>query len=226
MWLIDYFDPGCVAYNIPVAYLAEGPFDTAALQTAVDQMLVRHETLRTSFYEEDGDLFQRVENEVTARVEMTDISHVSEANRDQALETLIREQARRSFDLSHAPMVRFHLFRLADQRHVVFFNIHHIIADRRSLGILRDELSTLYQAAVQKQAATLPNFLSNMRTTRCGRQSIWPMVECRSKPTIGRRSLRHCLPIWNYRTTATILKNVLRGGKLLRLRLTRPCGIH
>ncbi len=157
MWLIDYFDPGCVAYNIPVAYLAEGPFDTAALQTAVDQMLVRHETLRTSFYEEDGDLFQRVENEVTARVEITDISHVSEANRDQALETLIREQARRSFDLSHAPMVRFHLFRLAEQRHVVFFNIHHIIADRRSLGILRDELSTLYQAAVQKQAATLPN---------------------------------------------------------------------
>ena len=157
LWLIDYFDPGCVAYNIPVAYSAEGPFDTAALQTAVDQILVRHETLRTSFYEEDGDLFQRVESEATARVELTDISHVSEADRDQALETLIREQARRPFDLNHAPLVRFHLFRLAEQRHVVFFNIHHIVADGRSLAILREELSALYQAAVQNQAAALPN---------------------------------------------------------------------
>ncbi|MGB8479148.1 MAG: condensation domain-containing protein [Acidobacteriaceae bacterium] len=157
MWLIDYFDPGCVAYNIPVAYSAEGPFDTAALQAAVDQVLARHEALRTSFYEEDGDLFQRVESDVSAPVELTDISHVAEANRDQALEALIREQARRSFDLNHAPLVRFHLFRLAEQRHVVFFNIHHIIADGRSLAILREELSALYLAAARNQPAALPN---------------------------------------------------------------------
>lgn len=157
LWLIDYFDPGCVAYNIPVAYSVEGPFDPAVLQTAVDQILVRHETLRTSFYEEDGDLFQRVATEVTARVELTDISHVSEADRVQVLETLIREQARRSFDLNHAPLVRFHLFRLAEQRHVVFFNIHHIIADRRSLAILGEDLSAFYQAAVRNEAAALPN---------------------------------------------------------------------
>jgi condensation domain-containing protein/tubulysin polyketide synthase-like protein len=157
LWLIDFFDPGCVAYNIPVAYSAEGPFDADALQTAVDQILVRHETLRTSFYEEDGELFQRVANHVTARVELTDISHVSEADRDQVLERLIREQARRPFDLNQAPLVRFHLFRLAEQQHAVFFNIHHIIADRRSLAILREELSALYQAAVRNETAALPN---------------------------------------------------------------------
>ena len=157
LWLIDYFDPGCVAYNIPVAYFVQGPFDAVALQTAVDQLLVRHETLRTSFYEEEGDLFQRVANEATATVELTDISHVSEANRNQALEALIREQARRRFDLNEAPLVRFHLFRLAEQRHVFFFNIHHIIADGRSLKILAEELSTLYQAAVRNEPATLPN---------------------------------------------------------------------
>ena len=163
LWLIDHFDPGCVAYNIPVAYSVQGPFDPAALQTAVDQMLVRHESLRTFFYEEDGDdeedgdLFQAVDSKANTIVEFTDLSDISEANRDQALETLIREQARRPFDLHQAPLVRFHLFRLTEQRHVVFYNIHHIIADRRSLTILWEELSTLYQAAVRKETDTLPN---------------------------------------------------------------------
>jgi hypothetical protein len=69
---------------------------------------------------------------------------------------LIREQAGRTFDLSQPPLVRFHLFRLAEQRHAVFFNIHHIIADRRSLTILCEELDTLYQAAVRNETAHLP----------------------------------------------------------------------
>jgi hypothetical protein len=157
LWLIDHFDPGCVAYNIPIAYSIQGPFDPAALQMAVDQMLVRHESLRTYFYEEDGDLFQAVAREANTTLEFTDLSNLSEANRDQALETLIREQGRRSFDLNQAPLVRFRLFRLTEQRHVVFYNIHHIIADRRSLTILWEELSTLYQAVVRKETATLPN---------------------------------------------------------------------
>ncbi len=157
LWLIDHFDPGCVAYNIPIAYSIQGPFDPAALQTAVDQMLVRHESLRTYFYEEDGELFQAVASEANTTLEFTDLSNLSEANRDQALETLIRKQGRRPFDLNQAPLVRFHLFRLTEQRHVVFYNIHHIIADRRSLTILWEELSTLYQAVVRKETATLPN---------------------------------------------------------------------
>lgn len=157
LWLIDHFDPGCVAYNIPIAYSVEGPVDLAALQTAADQMLVRHEMLRTSFYEEDGDLFQAVATEVSTTVEFTDLSILAGTNRDQTLDTLFREQARRPFDLHQPPLVRFHLFRLTEQRHVVFFNIHHIIADRRSLTILWEELSALYQTAVRNETVNLPN---------------------------------------------------------------------
>ncbi len=156
LWLIDHFDPGCVAYNIPIAYLVEGPVDLAALQMAADQMLVRHEILRTSFYEEDGDLFQAVAPEAGTMVEFTDLSSLAETNRDQELDTLIREQARRPFDLHQPPLVRFHLFRLTEQRHVVFFNIHHIIADRKSLTILWEELRILYQAAMRNETANLP----------------------------------------------------------------------
>jgi hypothetical protein len=156
LWLIDHFDPGHIAYNIPEAFFVKGPIDLQALQRAVDRLLSRHETLRTSFYEEDGELFQAVAPAVQAPVEFTDLSVLTTGDRDQALYTLIREQAGRPFDLSQPPLVRFHLFRLAEQRHAIFFNIHHIIADRRSLNILCEELDALYQAVIRNETAHLP----------------------------------------------------------------------
>lgn len=156
LWLIDHFDPGHVAYNIPEAFVVEESIDLRAFQFAVDQLLSRHETLRTSFYEEDGELLQAVAPAARAPVEFTDLSVLAEADRGQALYALIREQAGRPFDLSDPPLVRFHLFRLAEQRSAIFFNIHHIIADRKSLSILCEDLDTLYRAAVRNEPATLP----------------------------------------------------------------------
>ncbi len=155
LWLIDHFAPGNVAYNIPEAFAIEGSVEAEALQKAVDGLLARHETLRTWFYEDEGELLQAVSPEAMAPVGFTDLSGIAESDRDQALQSLMRVQARLPFDLRHAPLVRFHYFRLADQRHVVFFNIHHIIADRRSLGILKEELILLYRAAVLNQPAGL-----------------------------------------------------------------------
>ncbi len=157
MWLIDHLEPGNVAYNIPEAFVVEGPIDTGAFQKAVDGLLKRHETLRTAFYEEDGELLQSIHPDICAQVGFTDLSMVAEDNRQQTLRKLIQEHGRQPFELDQPPLVRFHLFRLAEQRHVVFFNIHHIIADQRSLNILREELSALYQAAMRNESARLPD---------------------------------------------------------------------
>ncbi len=156
LWLIDHFTPGNVAYNIPEAFLIEGPVEIEALQKAVDGLLARHETLRTFFYEEEGELLQAVSPDARATVGFTDVSMITESERDQTLRKLIREQARQPFDLNEPPLVRFHLFRLTDQQHAVFFNIHHIIADGRSLIILQRELSLLYQAAARNETPRLP----------------------------------------------------------------------
>jgi iturin family lipopeptide synthetase A len=156
LWLIDHFDPGHIGYNIPAGFLVDVPIDLAALQSAVNQLLSRHEILRTSFYEEEGELFQAVASWVPAPVEFTDLSSVSKLDRDQTLRTLISDEAQKPFDLLQSPLVRFHLFRLEENRNAVFFSIHHIIADRKSLIILCDELNLLYQAAAQKQTANLP----------------------------------------------------------------------
>ncbi len=157
MWLIDHFTPGNVAYNIPEAFIVERPVDLRLLQIAVDRLLGRHETLRTRFFEDEGDLLQAVSDSVRAPVGFTDISTTPEKNRDQALRGLIRKQARQPFDLNQPPLVRFHLFRLTKQRHVIFFNIHHIISDRHSLAILQHELIVLYHAGVRNEPAMLPD---------------------------------------------------------------------
>ena len=156
LWLIEHHEPGNVAYNIPEAFLINTHVELIALQDAVNQLLMRHEMLRTSFHEDDGDLFQSVSAEARADVGFTDLSFLPEANRDPMLRKLIRDHARQSFDLRRPPLARFHLFRLGEEKHILFLNIHHIISDRKSVDIIREELVALYQEATGDEPANLP----------------------------------------------------------------------
>jgi hypothetical protein len=146
IWLIDHFAPSNVAYNIPQAFAVDGAIDPQILQAAVDRLLARHESLRTFFYEDEGDLLQAVSNDARAHLRFTDMSGTAAPDQNRELDRLIRGLAQQPFDLKQPPLVRFHLFRLANERHVIFFNIHHIIADARSLIILRQELAAFYEA--------------------------------------------------------------------------------
>ncbi len=154
MWLIDHFTPGNVAYNIPEAFFTEGPIVVGTLQKAVDDLLARQAALRTCFYEEDGELLQSVSADARATLEFTDLS--DRENSREILRTLIREQGRRPFTLDRAPLVRFHLFRMPGEQYAIFYNIHHIVADRQSLRILKQELIALYVAAARNEPAALP----------------------------------------------------------------------
>lgn len=156
LWLIEHHEPGNVAYNIPEAFLINMHVELTALQEAVNRLLMRHEMLRTSFHEDDGDLFQSVSAESRTDVGFMDLSFLPEANHNQALRELIRDHARQPFDLQRPPLARFHLFRLGEQKHVLFLNIHHIISDRKSVDIIREELVALYQEATNNEPANLP----------------------------------------------------------------------
>jgi Condensation domain/TubC N-terminal docking domain len=156
MWLIDHFDPGNVAYNIPEAFLFRFSLDLEILQRSVDLLIARHEILRTSFHEEDGELFQAIAAEAHTEVGFTDLQSLSETEASSKCRALIREHAHRPFDLRSPPLVRFHFFRVAPERDVLFVNIHHIISDLRALFILREELMICYQAFSANTAPDLP----------------------------------------------------------------------
>jgi hypothetical protein len=156
MWLIDHFEPGNVAYNIPEAFLFSFSLDLKLLQRSVNLLIARHEILRTSFHEEDGELYQAIAAEAHTEVGFTDLRSLSKAEASSKCRALIREHAHLPFDLRFPPLVRFHFFRVTPDRDVLFINIHHIIADLQALFILREELMVCYQAFSAKITPDLP----------------------------------------------------------------------
>jgi amino acid adenylation domain-containing protein len=156
MWAIDQMTPGNPAYNLPYAYRLRGPLDVAALQTAVDGIVARHEALRTTFTLVDGEPQQLIHPRLEVPPELVPLEALPPLEREAALQRLATEQARRAFDLSRLPLVRVVLFRLAEAEHVLLLNLHHIVADGLSIALFVRELDTLYRALTEKREAKLP----------------------------------------------------------------------
>ena len=156
MWLIEHFDPGNVSYNIPTAFRIDSSLDIDRLQKSIDLLIARHEILRTSFHEEEGELFQTIAPAANTLVGATDLTSLPEEEADREARTLIREHARQLFDLRQAPLLRCHCFRITPASDLLFLNIHHIIADLQSLSILREELAVCYQSVSTNRAPDLP----------------------------------------------------------------------
>jgi amino acid adenylation domain-containing protein len=105
----------------------------------------------------NGEAVQVVLKEVDVPLHFTDLSsEVNVEQREQRLKALLIEEGRKTFSLDHAPLIRFHLFRLTPELHVVFYNVHHIVADQWSLDTLKRDLSRLYADALHVEAAVLP----------------------------------------------------------------------
>ncbi len=155
IWLIDHFDPGNIAYNIPEAFISP-PLDLELLQKTMDLLIARQDIFRTGFHEKNGELYQSIESEAHTRVGATDLTSFSEAEADIQCRLLIRDYARRPFDLRRPPLLRFHIFRVTPARDVLLLNIHHIIADRQSLLVLREEVVETYQALARNAKPNLP----------------------------------------------------------------------
>ncbi len=154
LWVLTQLDEDSAAYNIPLHLSIDGRFDPAALQTALNQVVARHESLRTVFITLDGEPRQKVLPSLSVPVEVIDAS--DDADAEATARRLAREEARRPFDLATGPLLRLVVVRLAEQRHVVLCTMHHIISDGWSIAVLSCELLALYEAARKRQSIQLP----------------------------------------------------------------------
>ncbi|WP_138762452.1 non-ribosomal peptide synthetase [Pseudomonas lactis] len=156
LWITWQLDPNSSAYTIPGALHLRGELDEDALRHSFQQLIQRHEALRTRFYERDGQAFQRVEASADFELPIIDLSDLPHAEREARAQQVREEQARSPFDLEKGPLLRVTLVRLDDEEHQLLVTLHHIIADGWSLNILIDEFSRLYAAAAQGQPLELP----------------------------------------------------------------------
>ena len=126
-----------------------GELNIEAAQASLQELVNRHEVLRTSFPEVGDSTIQDIAAEMEVPFAMEEI-------REDELDQVLREQARRPFDLSHGPLIRASLFRIGSQDHVLLVVMHHIVSDGWSLGVMLREFNALYDSFSRGTASPLP----------------------------------------------------------------------
>ncbi|MEE4152466.1 amino acid adenylation domain-containing protein, partial [Pseudomonas viridiflava] len=153
LWFLAQMEDANSAYNIPLGLQLTGQLDTRALKRALERIVVRHDSLRSRFIQQEGE----------ARVQAAPVSVVPDllwqdlrGQDEQALQRVVREEAAQPFDLLDDLPIRGRLLCLAEDRHVLLLTLHHIVADGWSLGVFTRELTALYRAFSQGLDDPLP----------------------------------------------------------------------
>src|SRR5689334_15477774 len=148
LWFLARYETEAGLYNVPVALRLRGELNIEAAQAGLQEMVNRHEVLRTSFREVGDGTIQ----DIAAGME---VPFAMEEIREDELDQVLREQARRPFDLGHGPLIRASLFRVGSQDHVLLVVMHHIVSDGWSLGVMLREFNALYGAFSRGAASPL-----------------------------------------------------------------------
>ena len=157
LWFLDQFQPGSPIYNIPIAVGLPGLLNLDALHRAFNEIIRRHEVLRTCFATRHGHPVQLISQALSLDIPSFDLRRLSPPDRQAELSRLANLEAQRPFDLRRPPLLRASLLRLADRDHLVLLTMHHIISDGWSMGIFLKELSVLYQAFALRRPSPLPD---------------------------------------------------------------------
>ncbi len=155
MWVLDQMRPGNPAYNLPVAFRLLGPLNVAALEESFNQLVRRHEALRTTFATKDGELLQFIQPDLHIKIDVRKLEALPGDGEDRLLES-VSEFSVSPFDLSRLPLIRILLIKVREDEHALVINIHHIVADGISIGLMFEELNQFYQAFTCGGPAQVP----------------------------------------------------------------------
>ncbi|WP_411143365.1 amino acid adenylation domain-containing protein [Streptomyces sp. x-80] len=155
LWFMDAYEPGGTEYLSPTGLRLRGPLDADALRRALADLVERHESLRTVFDTVDGRGVQIVRPAAPVPVPLTDLSALPAAERDAALDRLLREQTATPFDLRRGPLLRATLVRLGEADHVLALCLHHIVTDGWSSSVIVRDLEAMYRARLRGTRADL-----------------------------------------------------------------------
>ncbi|MGY2990309.1 amino acid adenylation domain-containing protein [Bradyrhizobium sp. USDA 4508] len=156
LWFLDQFDPGSAVYNIamPVRFAA---LDAAVLEGALNDLIVRHETLRTTFDTVADEPVQVIAPSLQIKMPVHDLRNMPEEARKLESQRLIAQQMRMPFNLKHGPILRAELIRLHNNDNRFLLTIHHIAADGWSMDIISRELVAFYEARLSRRSPSLPD---------------------------------------------------------------------
>jgi len=156
LWFLDQLLQENVGYNIPNAIRIKGELDIKAVETAINHIAARHEILRTTFDNMDGKPVQVISPHKNIALEVRDLSNLLESPDSRKLQDILSEEAWKPFNLKNGPLWRVILFKLGENDHILFMNIHHIISDAWSNGVFVKEFAEIYHAIIKGRDILLP----------------------------------------------------------------------
>jgi aspartate racemase len=156
LWFLDRLVPGNAVYNESSAVELGGAIDVAALERALNEIVRRHEALRTSFPEVDGKPVQAVSPSLLLKLPLIDLSELLCEQREAEARRLTLEEAVSAFDLARGPLIRARLLRLGQDRYTLLLTMHHVVCDEWSGRVLARELTAHYEAFASGRRTSLP----------------------------------------------------------------------
>ena len=195
LWFLEQLTPGTSAYNLAGALRLRGPLDVAALERSLNEIVRRHQILRTTFVAHGGRPSQSVAASLELTLSSASLEHLAGVEQEAEVGRLMTEETRHSFDLARGPLLRASLLRLGGQEHVLLLNTHHIVSDGWSIGILMRELTALYGAFVRGERSPLPD-LTMQYADFAAWQRRWLEGEVlESQMSYWKRQLAGALPV-------------------------------
>ncbi|MBD2036727.1 amino acid adenylation domain-containing protein, partial [Leptolyngbya sp. FACHB-321] len=156
LWFLDQLVPNSAFYNIPQALRLNGSLNLAALEQSLNEIVQRHESLRTTFVASEGQPFQVIAPTLRVPLCVMDLRSLPQQEREAIAQNHVIEAAQQPFDLAQGALFRCHLWQIDDAEYILLLTMHHIISDGWSIGVLIQELAALYEAYALNRPSTLP----------------------------------------------------------------------
>ena len=200
LWFINQLEPESAGYNVPGAVIVNGELDVDRLEEAFNLIIARHENLRTVFPSQDGRAHQRILDRVDFTLERIDLRACTKDARDAKARELCQTDATTPFDVANGPLLRGKVITLAEHEHILMLNMHHIISDGWSVGVMLKELGRFWMPSVTAGARRWRRCRFSTSTTACGSASGWTRAGSSSSnsPT-GNRSSPAFPRVWIWR---------------------------
>ncbi|WP_330215007.1 non-ribosomal peptide synthetase [Pseudomonas sp. AM8] len=155
MWFLWQMEPDSPAYNVGGMARLRGVLDVGRFEAALQALIMRHETLRTTFPSVDGVACQKVSAQTGLRMDWQDMSALDECAREQRLQQLADVEAHTPFNLETGPLLRACLVKAGEQEHYLVLTLHHIVTEGWAMDIFARELSALYEAFIDERLSPL-----------------------------------------------------------------------
>jgi len=156
LWFLDQLDPGNPLYNVPRAIRLTGNLNVQAMKRALNDLVARHEILRTTYQVVHDRPIQVIAPHLAFELPVIDLSQLDRSKREEEARRIVQEESGKGFNLASDPILRGLVLKFAEHEHVLFLNTHHIASDGWSSGVLINDLTALYAAALDDKPAALP----------------------------------------------------------------------